>query len=98
MPLDFDPNHSAAVLIGTSRFPRDNELPAIPQVVANVIDFERILSDPAFVGLPLDHITRLLDPDSAAFAAEALAEVAQGTTDLLLIYYAGHGLVSRKAE
>lgn len=87
------------MLIGSSRFSKDPEnLPAIPGVVCNVVDFERLLLDPGIVGVPSSNIVRLLDEPSIATVQETVAEKSKEATDLFLLYYTGHGLISRKGE
>jgi hypothetical protein len=97
--VGFDCGKSRAILIGTSRFPRDMEnLPNLPAVTANVIDFERHLRDPAVVGLPPERIQRLLDEEDISLVAEKVAEASQDAEDLFLFYYTGHGLISRTGD
>ena len=87
--------NATAVLIGSSKFPRDHDLlPPLRGVVANVIDFERILLDPQFVGMDTELVHRILDEEIPHVVSERFAELAAGETDALLLYYAGHGIVS----
>src|SRR2546423_217271 len=97
--LGFNFEKSRAILIGTSRYPRDVEnLPNLPAVTANVIDFERLLRDPGVVGLPPDRVQRILDEEEPSFVIEQVAQVSQDTEDLLLFYYTGHGLISKAGD
>jgi hypothetical protein len=97
--IGFDPDLSSVVLIGSSRFPKDpDNLIAIPAVVSNVIDFERLLLDPAIIGVPNKNVVRLLDEVSITNIQESISSACGQASDLLLIYYAGHGLVSRRGE
>lgn len=92
--LSIAPEATRAVLIGTSRFPRDpDNLPDLPGVVGDVEDLERLLCDPGVVGIPAGNVVRLLDQPTPTTVAELLATSAQEADDLLLVYYAGHGLV-----
>ncbi len=98
-PLSYDPESSAAVLVGSSRFPRDRDnLPPLPGVTANVIDFERHLRDGGVVGFPAQRVHRLLDEEDIAVVAERVALVCRETQGLVLLYYAGHGLISRDGD
>lgn len=97
--LGFNLDKSRAILIGTSRFPRDTEsLPDLPAVTANVIDLERHLRDPSVVGLSPDRVQRLLDEEDIATVAEGIAQASQDAEDLFVLYYAGHGLISRNGD
>jgi len=97
--LGFDFDNSRALLIGASRFPRDTEnLPNLPAVTANVIDFERHLRDPSVVGLPPERVQRMLDEEDISLVAERVAEASRDSEDLFLLYYTGHGLISRTGE
>ncbi|WP_168200742.1 caspase family protein [Allokutzneria sp. NRRL B-24872] len=88
-----DPELSRAVLIGASRFEHLHDLPAVRN---NVADLAAILT--ATTGTGLKHCAVLLDePDIAAIGAR-LADAAQRAKDLLLVYYAGHGLVDSRGE
>lgn len=92
--LSLAPEGTRAVLIGTSRFPRDpDNLPDLPGVVGDIEDLERLLCDPGVVGIPPRNVVRLLDQPTPTTVAEVLATSAQEADDLLLVYYAGHGLV-----
>lgn len=95
--LGFDPELARIILVGTSRFPKDPEnLPNIPGVVCNVVDFERLLLDTALTGIPTKNVTRLLDEPSITTIQEAVADACSEAQDLLLFYYTGHGLISKK--
>jgi putative AlgH/UPF0301 family transcriptional regulator len=87
-----DPRTSQVVLIGAARY---EHLSPLPAVARNVVDLAAAFADPELWGLPADRCHVLLDD---AFPAEvgrmvrtAAAEV--GVDGLLLIYYAGHGLI-----
>jgi hypothetical protein len=98
-PLDYHPEKSVAILLGSSRFPRDREsLPDLPAVVANVIDFERLLRDPSIAGFPSGRVHRLLDEDNASLVWERVAELSEEAEDLLIFYYAGHGLIDSDGD
>jgi len=67
-------------------------------VTANVIDLERHLRDPSVVGLSPDRVQRLLDEEDIATVAEGIAQASQDAEDLFVLYYAGHGLISRNGD
>src|SRR5579864_1549849 len=93
------PEDSRAILIGMSNFPRDpDHLPPLPAVRNNVAELKRILADPQNVGIPDKNITTVVDEPNATNVAETLARVFRDATDTLIIYYAGHGLISRNSS
>lgn len=88
-----DPARSHAVLIGASRFPSAPGLPEIPAVRANLAALRRALTDEQVGVLPPEHCLGVEDPQTIADVGTALGMAAVAATDLLLVYYAGHGLV-----
>ena len=92
--LSFDPAQSRFVLIGTGRYTQDPKgLPQLPSAVNNLREFERILLDPEIVGVPHHCITIIQDPRDKADLSRQLFDAARSASDLLLIYYVGHGLL-----
>ncbi|GAA2513717.1 hypothetical protein GCM10010201_06930 [Pilimelia columellifera subsp. columellifera] len=87
-----DPEISRAVLIGAARYDR---LPGLPAVAANLDGLAEVLRDPALWGLPDDNCRLLLDPTSPRDVDIALSEAAAAVRSggMLLVYYAGHGLI-----
>ncbi|MGW5370612.1 caspase family protein [Streptomyces sp. NPDC004009] len=83
---------SQAVLIGCSEF-TDMDLPAIPAVGANLADLRSVLTDQTYGILPPEHCRVLADPADHRSVGTALAQAAREAEDLLLVYYAGHGLL-----
>src|SRR5690348_5660949 len=95
--LSVTPEDSYAVLIGISKFPRDEEgLPPLPAVQSNLTDLERLLSDPEVVGFQRPHVVTLVDIDEPRVVGETLFKTAKQAKGTLLIYYAGHGLVGNR--
>lgn len=86
-----DPQHSWALLIGTSRYP--SELENLPAVEQNLKDLRRVLTDRRLGGLRPDHCNVILNPGDQRTVAGALDQLGQRATDTLIIYYAGHGLL-----
>ncbi len=87
-----DPATSRAVLIGASRFTA-TDLPDIPAVLGNLAGLRAALTDPANGTLTAPHCAVLTDPTSPAVVGAALATASEQATDLLLVYYAGHGIL-----
>ncbi|MGK5741391.1 caspase family protein [Micromonospora sp. URMC 103] len=84
-----DADRSWAVLIGADRFAAD--LPDIPAVRENLSALRAVLTDPQVGTLPQCH--RVDGDATVADVGAALKEAAEAATDVLLVYYAGHGLV-----
>jgi hypothetical protein len=85
-----DPERSRAVLIGTARY-EDPALEDIPAVAANVADLADVLTDPDLAGFRPDHVHRIVDPDVRA--GREIARRCRQAEDVLVVYFAGHGLV-----
>jgi hypothetical protein len=87
-----DPLRSRAVLIGVSTYlEKSPDWPDLPAVRQNLIDLKRVLCDPDHWGLPPDHCEVVPDPTDASTTLEAVADAAEQASDLLLVYYTGHG-------
>ncbi|MGW0520707.1 caspase family protein [Crossiella sp. NPDC003009] len=86
-----DPRLSRAVLIGTSDYEHQDELPLLPAVGNNLSDLRRALTDPDTGILGWDQCTVIDTPDSPASLLARLAAAVNQAEDLLLVYYAGHG-------
>lgn len=88
-----DPERSRAVLIGVSDY-TDPGLPPLPTVWNNLIDLRELLTSPSGTGLPENtHCTPVSNPSDPVTASRALRRAASEASDLLLVYYAGHGLL-----
>lgn len=97
--IDIETSESVAIVVGNSQCPRDADgLPALPGVVANIVDLERLLLDPGVLGLPPERVHRVLDEDSPSRLAELISDWSQSATDTLLFYYAGHGLIAKRGD
>ena len=97
-----DPRRSRAVLLGFDAF-ADPGLPDLPAVAHNIDDLAEVLTSPWGTALPDRHCVRRRKAapadlaDSAAVGAR-LVSAAKEAEDLLLVYYAGHGLVGPDGE
>jgi hypothetical protein len=86
------PALSRAVLVGTSDYERQDRLPNLPAVSNNLVDLRQALTRPDTGVLARDACVVVDSPDSAASFMSRLSREASKAEDLLLVYYAGHGL------
>jgi hypothetical protein len=87
-----DPVLSRAVLIGTGDFTRSDALPPLPAVSDNLADLRRALTDPGTGTFARNHCTVVQDPETPSSFMQRLRAAANQATDLLLVYYTGHGI------
>ncbi|MDN3259855.1 caspase family protein [Streptomyces sp. CSDS2] len=84
----------AAVLIGVSRY-RDPSLLDVPAARNSLHAMHRLLTTPELCGWAEDQVHVLEDPTGATDLALELHRLAEETTGTLLIYFVGHGVVSK---
>jgi hypothetical protein len=87
-----DGRRSRAVLLGTSEYLHP-ELAPLPAVRNNLADLAAVLTSPTETGLPSENCTILLDQTDVEVVGDRLETAAAQADDLLLVYYAGHGLL-----
>ena len=87
-----DPALAQVVLIGVTAYRRLAELPAARR---NVTDLRDLVQHEDLWGVPAANCHVLLDPESPAEVSRAVrrAAAAAGSEGMLLVYFAGHGLV-----
>jgi hypothetical protein len=85
-----DGERSRVVLLGASKYAES--LPDIPAVEHNIADMATALTDPQYGIVPPENCTTILDETSLPRLGRRLRTVIEQASDLLLIYYAGHGL------
>jgi putative AlgH/UPF0301 family transcriptional regulator len=87
-----DPRVSRAVLVGGARYDR---LPEVPAITRNLAGLAGALADPDLWGLAPEHCTVLADPDDPREVSRVLRRAAEEVQPegMLVVYYAGHGLV-----
>ncbi len=81
---------SRAVLIGTA-YHADDEIPDLPQVENNLSDLREVLASD-LAGFPESRISVVRNPAAQSEVMDAVVSAADAT-DVLLVYYAGHGLL-----
>lgn len=85
-------------LIGSTHFPDDDQLYELPAVANNLRSLRDIFVDPGFLGVPAENCQTLYDAATAREVDEWLVPLAQESDDLLLVYYAGHGVLGEDDE
>ena len=93
-----DPARSHVVLIGTATHARESDLPDLPAVANNLTDLARALADPLHGWLTPQSHTVIRDPAGAHDLGPLLVDIAQRPDELLLIYFAGHGLLDARGN
>ncbi|WP_406206021.1 tetratricopeptide repeat protein [Kitasatospora sp. NBC_01560] len=88
-----DPQRSRIVLIGAGSY-ADPQLPDLDAVRRTITDLAAQFTDPAHGLVPDHHCTVLLDDGDIRTVGRRLRAATQEAEDLLLVYYAGHGLVA----
>src|SRR5262245_25400366 len=79
-------------MVGASRFD-DPDLSNLPAVANNVESLAGLLTSESGTRLPPDHCVVLGDEPDLAVVGDQLERFAEEAQDLLLVYYAGHGLL-----
>jgi caspase domain-containing protein len=92
-----DPQRSRAVLIGTSTY-KDENLPDVPQVRANISGLTAILTDPVNGVIPAANCEVIEDEGNIRLIGARLRGAADQAEDLLLVYFAGHGLLGAEHD
>lgn len=86
-----DSARSRAVLIGTFNYASDSGFDSLPGVAQNLIGFEELLRTKT----GLQHVRIMPNPPDGKAFADALDTAIEEAEDVLLFYYAGHGVVVR---
>ncbi|MGK5533652.1 caspase, EACC1-associated type [Streptomyces sp. URMC 129] len=88
-----DPNRSRVVLIGAGHY-ADARLPDLPAVDRTIDDLAAQFTDEYRGIVPESHCTVLLNNGDLRSIGQRLRTAVNEADDLLLVYYAGHGLIS----
>jgi YVTN family beta-propeller protein len=93
-----DPGRSRALVLGCSSY-EDPALPCIPAVVGNRAGMKDVLTSPWGTGLAPEHCLVLEEADHVRdVIGSQLTTLAGEAEDMLLVYYAGHGLIGPNGE
>ena len=84
------PQESWAVFIGIGTYD-DANLPDVPKVHYGALALRDVLIDPDGGGLLAENCLTVSEDATREEVADAVVKAARNATDLLLIYYAGHG-------
>ncbi|MFG3149100.1 caspase domain-containing protein [Streptomyces sp. NPDC048243] len=90
-----DPGASRAVLVGTSRYQYLEQLPAVSN---NLKALAGLLRGPLSLHLPPEQVSVIENPPDTSMVMDAVRQAADGATDTLIVYFAGHGLVDGQDE
>src|SRR3954463_4664283 len=88
-----DPERSRVLIVGASTFAN---LPALPQVEAATARLNQLLLQDSHA--PFRHGEYVPHPYSPADVTRPLARAAREATDVLLVYYAGHGVLGTTSQ
>ncbi len=85
------------MLIGVSAY-EYAEFPPIRAARNSLQAMRSVLADTALCAWPAERITVIANPVSAADLATSIADLAENTAEVLLLYYVGHGVLSPRGE
>jgi hypothetical protein len=92
-----DYSRSRAILIGCSKY-RDREFLPLQAAANSLSGFYEILTDRSLCGWPADRVTVLHNPADVRRLLQTVRRLARETTDVLLLYFVGHGTVLRRGQ
>ncbi|MET9485859.1 caspase family protein [Nocardia sp. NPDC006630] len=88
---------SRAVLISTGAYTSDG-LPNLPAVYHNIEDLVDVVTGADGMALPTENCVSVIDAASPSAVMSAMLAAAQKAEDLLLVYYAGHGVLDPRGR
>ncbi|RAG82340.1 hypothetical protein DN069_28325 [Streptacidiphilus pinicola] len=92
-----DASRSRAVLIGAAQYAPDSGLESVPAVAHNVEDLRNVLVRGQPGAFAAEHVTVVTDPKDNKELGFPLIAAARAATDVLLVYYSGHGLIGAQS-
>jgi hypothetical protein len=91
------PPGSRAVLIGVPNYQDVNYL-SYPAVGNNVDGMYELLVESRLCGWREEQVSKIIDPTNSSQLLLQLLRLARSTTGVLLLYFAGHGVLSEQGE
>jgi len=88
---------SSAILIGVSAY-EYAEFPPLRAARNSIQSMHALLSAPTLCGWPDERITVISNPISIADLAVQIADIAENTADVMLLYYVGHGVLTARGK
>jgi glycine betaine/choline ABC-type transport system substrate-binding protein len=88
---------SRAILIGTSVY-HDNRFHQLPAAMNSLNGVKEILVDERLCGWPRDRVEVLLNQQHQPRLITDLRRRARETTDVLIVYFVGHGVITPQGE
>lgn len=86
-----DPARCRIVLLGSAAY-EDEQLADVPQIAANLRDLAAVLTDPGLGGFPAEVCVTIPPGATGRAIGQVLHRAADEAEDLLLFYFAGHGI------
>jgi hypothetical protein len=88
-----DPQRSKVVLVGTSDYEYEKKLSRLPAIRNNLFGLEQAFTNPSTGVFDSENCTVADSPDSPKSMIQRIRRAARETEDVLVTYYAGHGLL-----
>ena len=82
-----------ALLVGVAEYTSEASLPDIPQVLQNLTELKRVLTDPDGIALPASCVQIISNPRTVREFTLPLRAAARSPLDVLLLYYCGHSIL-----
>lgn len=91
------PADSRAILIGVPNY-QDDKYTSYPEVRNSVDGMYELLVESGLCGWQPKQVDRIIDPVNAGHFLGHLQDLAEQVTGVLLLYFVGHGVLSRRGE
>lgn len=92
-----DYSRSRAILIGTATY-QDKGFPPLPAAANSLKGMQEILVDSRLCRWPAERVTVLADPADIRRLVTNLRRWARDTSEVLLLYFVGHGTITPRGE
>ena len=88
----------SGLIVGVSQYDLDPDIADLPAIANNLLDLPAELTDPTGAAFDPEHVKVVVNPKTEAEVMLPLVNMAIRTPDLLLVYYAGHGLLGENGQ